>query len=275
MLPEFALDYKNIFHDDEGMKRKKRILKILVIVLPLAVVLLILLVAAMLTASPGGYDPRPVTEEQGRQAEDYAWAKSQQVYNSVNRVEPFTLSVDERQINTLILWAYDRWRVSNPGKDLPDFQQPQIRLAGDTLSIRSRVNYKGRGVVLSVDLAPRLLPDGRLEIQLLPIRAGLIPLPRTLTDQYLKEAAGGLSRIPDALGFSAKNKKSPAKGPDPKTDFDWWASVEPCLNELILNHQVIVPAEFVVDRDVTAKITNIAIHDGQLDLTAVPTLSRK
>jgi hypothetical protein len=249
--------------------RKNRFLKILLVASPAVVALLLLIVAAMLMAHPRGYDPRPVTEQQGRQAEDYAIAKSQQVYNSVNRIEPFTLSLDEQQINTLILWAYDRWRVSNPGKGPPDFQQPQIHMAGNTLSVRSSVIYKGRSVVLSVDLAPRLLPDGQLEIRLLPIRAGLIPLPRSLTDQYLKEAAGGLSRVPEALGLPGE-KKSLAK--DPKTNFDWWPTVEPYLNELLANHQVIVPAEVVIDSDVTAKITNITIDKGRLDLTAVPTL---
>jgi hypothetical protein len=225
------------------------------------------LISVLILVRPSGYRPEVLTEEQGRHAEDYAIGKTQQVYNGVNRIEPFSLSLDEKEINRLILWVYNRWQTSTNGAD-PVFLKPQIRLAGNQLSVSGSVKYKGVSVVISVGFGFRIMQDGQLEIRLLPVKAGLIPLPRNVTDRYFREAAHGLARNNAGLWFPASDSESSTG--NEKSDFDLWKTINPYVDELIENRRIVLPPEFMIDHEKQARITAVAIHSGRIDLTVKP-----
>lgn len=97
-----------------------------------------------------------------------------------------TLVVTERQINAIL--------ASAPSKPKDDWQNPRFRIRQDHVDFAFEVVSVKFRCVLSVELKPSLMTDGRLRLDLVGAKVGRLPLPLATILNWLPRDVNPTSR---------------------------------------------------------------------------------
>ncbi len=251
----------------------RRILRILLI--GLSVGLLLLLAASpwlmyhFATRIPPDYQPVSLTSQQAKQAEDFALLTSQEVYNTVNRLQTFRVTFHQDQINQVLLLAEQELSKNPAPAWLSYFQHPQIRLSSDKIELLGTINYQNRPLVLAIPVQPSLDSKGSLRIRLLPLKLGDLPIPNFLLKNIFLEFS---QKIEDAIRTARPGRNDSMATGQRETDLiaDSAQYVLPYLQKLLQSKTVEVPAQFLADQDKIALIQDIEISDRNIAITLKP-----
>ena len=161
----------------------------------IGIIIFIALVAILAVAGylglvyrPAAYNPKPLSAEKQKQAEIYRDRKIQELYNNVNTMKPFNISFDQQAINDLLVLADDTNILSNAIPELTMyFQRPQIKLDNETIVFMGIIKQQGHQTIASIGIKPQINNQGKLEITLMPIKAGAIPIPQTIIRELLTQ----------------------------------------------------------------------------------------
>ena len=148
--------------------RKKRKFKKrywLLVNLGIAIVILILLLY-----KPARYDPSepaPADNKQGQVSPYLTHELSPQLYNGVQRDQPFDLIVTQEGINDII--AHSKWPKKSDGIS---FFAPVVLFVPDSIVLMGTANIKGVQFVVTIVAEPGLDDQGFLNLQVTKVKVG-------------------------------------------------------------------------------------------------------
>lgn len=229
----------------------------------------VLLVAAagvfllMLLHKPGDYRPETLTPEQAEQTEDYAIAQTQYVYNSANALKPFSVTFEQFQLNRLLSLAQQEAIEKKLASAMDRFQNPQVRITSDGVYLMGCVNYKNMNLILTIGFRFRLIEAGEVELELLPVEAGLVTIPEKIVRRYFTDALSILQQ-------ARQGANAPSTAGKDEIFIDIKPTLISSIEKLSQNEQVILPAKFKVDDDKLVRITGIHMEQGSITLDMKP-----
>ncbi|GEM_PF-5421859 len=135
----------------------------------------------------------------------YAWDYARSTGRPPLAKEPeasLTITLTETQVNALLQkWFLIYSQETIAGQPLKDtFRAPMVHFTSDRITFAATMlDMNSR--IMSIDFRPEVLPDGQLNLQLLTIHAGTLPLPQFTWSKPRAKLLGDLSRqLPELLG---------------------------------------------------------------------------
>ena len=241
-------------------KRSSRFLRY--ILLPvLCLCLLITLAYLMIIHHPSDYRPMHLNEQQQQLAEESGWKKSQEFYNNIHIMQPFTISFEQLHLNNLLLLDetekfLDKLSENSPYRP----EQLQIRITDDSLQLMGQIRYKGINTVLTIGCEPVLQENGCLKLTMLPVKVGAISIPHRLMKNYLAQA----------VQFQPQQRKNHDIANNNELSDELIYNIAPKLRRLIDNRYVIWEPVFRAVEDKLARITNVRLTTGRIELEIQP-----
>jgi hypothetical protein len=250
-------------------KKWKSQLKRLLFVLGLLIITVCLVFAGVYLAvvyRPADYDPQPLSIAQQQRVENEGWKKSEEFYNNVHKMEPFTICFEQRMLNNLLGHdEADKFFDKLSPRIAGILHQPQLKLADGSIQMMARISYAGVNFVLTVGFKPAITDTGHLKLVMLPIRVGALHLPEMLIKKHLAQAARALEE---------RGKKYNDIGDSESAD-DLMYNLVSVLRQLIEKRQVTVKPEFRAVEDKRAELVGIRIDDGHIELDMQPLMMSK
>ena len=240
----------------------------LLIVSLLSVVILAILPGICVLAvlhRPSDYAPQPLGPDQTGEVDHQIDKLMESLYNQVNLMEPFTMGLDARSINRiLVLLAQKRSEDSGPD----DFIYPQVRLSDGVIELMGRFSYRSFKIVLTVGWEITIDSDV-LELSLSSVQLGALPIPKHLFINKLQEIGErvrpGKSLLEVFGGRDRRGQDSADMFAD-ELDGYWLDS----LWELAENGSLTLADTFKADVDKFARITDVRISDGRIEFDLLP-----
>ena len=248
--------------------RKKRFRRVLFWVLTavLVLVLILLLTCFMLVYRPRDYRPCPLTKALQKNIESEMMSRSDTYMNEMALPERFTLSFTQDLLNGVLLHEdYEYYMRKSIQSAMDLFEQPQVRLSEDCIEVMGRVSYEGRSVILTIGLRVIMTDAGKIELKMLPVKIGAVPLPEKLIRQYLDRAA-------DVLDKGMENVQSSAEA---EISNSLKHKLVPVLHDLINKQEVLWEPEYRAFEDYWVRITDFKIRENVVELEFEPLGKRK
>ena len=195
------------------------------------------------------------------EAEEMGWKKSEQFYNNIHIMDSFTISFEQLLLNKLLLLDdtekfLDKLAANSPYRP----EQLQIRITNDSLELMGQIRYKGRILVITIGCEPKLMENGSLKLTMLPVKVGAMNIPHRLIKNYLAQA----------VQFQPKQKKNHEISNRNELSNELIYSIAPKLRRLIENRYVIWEPVFRAVEDKRARITNVSLSTGRIELEIKP-----
>jgi hypothetical protein len=249
------------------MPRKKWI-KILLLALGASILIVVILAITlykMVTYVPAGYQPEPVDLTRQEQINHYADKKMEELYNSLQIPEPFTIRFEQKPLNELLMLAQkQRWFGKNV--EFKHLQQPQISFTKGRVSLMTRVQRGKRTALLTISIKPWLTEEDQMCITLDQVKLGALPIPQSLLKPYFQRGLARLESIRKTKAQTQGHSRDQARS-------NWLGETlekcQPGLQELIDTQKVLTHAGFKTD-DTWVEIQEIQLEDGKLEIKLAP-----
>lgn len=175
--------------------------RLVAIVIAVAVFLAIA-AAVMFMRTPARY--KPAHPENADKVSPYLTNYlAPEIYNNVQLDAPFDLIITEEGLNDII--ARNIWSQKAGGGN---FYAPAVAFENGTIYLMGKANYSRLPVVMTIIASPKLNPDGKLQLNIETVKAGIVDITpfamgqaeKILTDR-IKDAGDGLwlADLSDAL----------------------------------------------------------------------------
>lgn len=222
----------------------------------------------MIFHRPAEYQPALLTEPQLEQAEMAGYKKVEELYNQVNLMEPFAISFDQKMVNELLMLVEQKKLIQRfaPKTEIM-VHQPQVSFQEGVMRMMGEVEYKGRKLIVTVGLEADIAGQGQLQMRLLPISAGAVPLPNGLLQEYLEQIAAMVNQMWIASKAEERIDKNGGSDTILRPTIDTFMAA---LQELVKGKEVTIDSTFCVDDDILARITGVEIADGRVVLAVQP-----
>ena len=252
-------------HATAGNWRKRLIAAGLVTML--LIILLIITIYILVTYRPSAYHPCTLTKAQQQSAEQHGWKKSQEFYNNINWMKPFTISLDETMFNDLLMLDVTneflgRTMSSADGR----LRYVQLSLTQGQINLMAQFHYKGLSGVLTVVLEPIRTEQNRLQLTIAAVRIGAMPLGRGTIARALRPALTVLQQHMQKDCADGNNNRNQRYNNELIDYLLGWAA-EFCQQQRIGVDHVFQATE---DKDKLAFINEIRISDGRIELDIEP-----
>jgi len=237
-----------------------------VLVALMGVVLILLLICFLLVYRPSDYLPCPLTKGRQKNIESQMLSKSDTYMNDMALPERFSLSFSEDLLNGVLLHEdYDYYMRKSIHSEADLFEQPQVRLSENCIEVMGRVSYEGRSVILTVGLRIIMSDTGKIELKMLPVKIGAVPLPEKVVKKYLARAADVLDKGMENLRLRAEAEISNSLK----------HKLLPVLHDLINKQEVVWDPEYRAFEDYWVRITDLKIRENVIELEFEPLGKRK
>ena len=215
----------------------------------------------MLVYRPIGYNPVLLSKLQQEAAEQDGLKIAEQFHNQVYKDEPFSLRINHKVLNTLLLHDKVSSFISKrfAGR-FYNLRWPQVRLEDDRLNLMGQISYKGINAVLTICCKLEITEAGRLRITRMPIKLGAITVPASIIQEELE----------DTLRKLRKKTEYHNKSNNKELSNDFWDKLPHDLTGIIENGQLELDSTVVIDKETRVKITSIKIKDGAIELGFAP-----
>ncbi|HEY8665854.1 MAG TPA: hypothetical protein VIL86_04270 [Tepidisphaeraceae bacterium] len=232
----------------------------------------------MVRGTPEWYRPaKGYDEAVARRAEEevthvQSWVAKAQTQPSTQSVEPITITLTSDELNAF----FTKWKTAKNWDAKIDryLANPQIVLHNKRLILAGTVRNLQvmDGTVMSLHFEPRLDADGKLNLDLVKVLAGKVPMPEAVW-------SGELDRLKGVMSASLPEMQGKSKVlPDGSFNSEAASVAMAKLLLHTLNHEATAPVVFVpFDEDqkhrikvMPMKLTGITVADQTLKLTAVP-----
>jgi hypothetical protein len=174
-------------------KRKKSRHRKLLIWLLIDLVVAVVLISLLLH-KPAGYHPvlpPPGADPNGRRVHRYLTHElGNTIYNGAQRQQPFDMTVLDNRLNEAIAQA--GWLQESAGIKL---SAPAVAFTPGRVILMGTADLQGAGFVITVEIAPRITEDGRLNLVIQKVKVGAMnvtPLARIMGRKMYRDriAAG-------------------------------------------------------------------------------------
>ncbi len=169
-------------------RKKRKLKKRYWLLVDLAVVLVILV---LLLYKPARYDPSdiaPVSNSQGQVSPYLTHELFPQLYDGIQRSEPFELVVIQKGINETI--ARSKWPKESGGVR---FSAPAVLFAPESIILMGTASIKGVEFVVTIVVEPKLDEGGLLNLQVSKVKIGamnITPLARLVARRMYQHRLG-------------------------------------------------------------------------------------
>ena len=277
-------DNKNFYPGSRERKpptaqRRKKRRSVVSVLLTIALALTAFLLAGattgyfLITHRPADYHPRQwsadpkVRKQQQKDAENRGLKKSEEFYNNVHRMEPFTFRFEQSIINEILLLDDLQKYFERKSKDIARMVgQLQISIKENQIHLMGEVKYQGMTTIMTVSIGCTLINPDQVEMSLKTVKAGAMSIPQGIIDKYLESMAQYLQ-----FEFPGK-KQNKRKGNSSDVDelLELLVISPQHLSEVIMNKSMKYSTTFRAVEDKYARITAIEIGDGYVDMSLEP-----
>lgn len=213
---------------------------------------------------PSLYQPKELTPEEQRAAEDAALAKYADLYNGVNLGESFTVTFEERLLNELLLHENTTRFLKKVMNGQEMLRQPQVAFKSGRIHLMGQLVYKNMELVVTLRLQPSLTAEGKLHLRLLPIQVGTISIPESLVRDKLQ-------RLVEKLDSAFQQRIRALSGSD-ESGQKLAAQLLPALKALLQNGQADLEPVFpATPEGGQARIISMSFEKGLAALKLAPT----
>ena len=257
----------------KGKKRRRSIMvRMLISALGLVLAMLVFfgVLWYLIGRQPAEYNPRYLTQEEKKWANDLGTYKYNQLFNKSYIDEKFTLSLEQQLVNALLMMDDDIWGYR---RNFPTaakyFQDAQVAFHKERIHLMGRVTYEGVNTVMTIVLEPKIATEGKLQIRLDSVKAGALKIPDGIVNQ----------KLVDLL----KTLKVPLKQVDSDGENNhYYIDSKELTDDLGLvtlrlssRPQLTTDAVFKSTEDTKIRIEDIKISPGELELAVQPTFIDK
>jgi hypothetical protein len=178
-----------------GKKRTKRLIRWLIIDLIVVVV-----VFSLLKCKPSRYkplDPFSQDYEQGQVSTYLTHQLSPQVYNGIQRGEPFDIVITQDGINDII--SHANWPIQSEGMML---YAPAALFVPGTVVLMGTAEVQGVEVVITIELKPEIEENGLINLHVAKVKVGAVnitPLAKPMAQKMYAERVNAVNVDSEAL----------------------------------------------------------------------------
>lgn len=180
---------------------------------------------------PSDYHPQELSQAQREMsAKQFVNKAVAEFYNRIQLNEPSTMSFSEKELNEYLASMDEIAALDVNGKkgaiykvlDEAGLSGPAMSVGNGTL--RLMVRLKEQGKVLSIDIKPQFVADGRLKISLVKARLGDLAIPDSMLRKHLEGLRLSM-QAKEAAARSQDGVEAASKEHSPRMSADEMASV--------------------------------------------------